>query len=30
MDFSPSGPVAKADPWRDRLDLVERLATQKK
>jgi para-nitrobenzyl esterase len=30
MDFSPSGPVAKPDPWRDRLDLVERLATQKK
>jgi para-nitrobenzyl esterase len=29
MDFSPSGPVAKPDPWRDRLDLVERLATRK-
>jgi len=30
MDFSPSGPVAKPDPLRDRLDLVERLATQQK
>jgi para-nitrobenzyl esterase len=30
MDFSLSGPVAKPDPWKDRLDMVERLATQKK
>ncbi len=30
MDFSPAGPSAKADPWKDRLDLVERLAEQKK
>src|SRR5579872_499570 len=30
MDFSPTGPVAKEDPWKDRLDLVERLAEQKK
>jgi para-nitrobenzyl esterase len=30
MDFSLSGPVAKPDPLKDRLDLVEKLATQKK
>jgi hypothetical protein len=30
MDFSLSGPVAKPDPLKDRLDMVERLATQKK
>src|SRR5580658_697883 len=30
MDFSATGPVAKPDPWKDRLDLVERLAEQKK
>ncbi len=27
MDFAASGPAAKADPWRTRLDLVERLAS---
>jgi para-nitrobenzyl esterase len=26
MDFSAAGPVGKADPWKTRLDLVERLA----
>jgi para-nitrobenzyl esterase len=26
MDFSPTGPVAKPDPWKTRLDLVEKLA----
>ncbi len=30
MDFSPTGPVAKPDPWRERLDLIERLASQQK
>ena len=30
MDFTATGPVAKADPWKDRLDLVERLAEPKK
>ena len=30
MDFTATGPVAKADPWRERLDLVEKLAAQKK
>lgn len=28
MEFSESGPVAKADPWKERLDLTERLETQ--
>jgi len=27
MDFTASGPAAKPDPWRTRLDLVERLAS---
>lgn len=27
LDFTPTGPVAKADPWRARLDFVERLAS---
>jgi len=26
MDFSLTGPVAKPDPWRERLDLIDRLA----
>ena len=30
MGFSPTGPVAKPDPWKERLDLVERLAERKK
>ena len=30
MDFTPAGPVGKADPWKARLDLVEHLAMQKK
>ena len=30
MDFTATGPVAKADPLKDRLDLVEQLAEQKK
>ncbi len=29
MDFTNSGPVAKPDPWKDRLDLVEGLTTKK-
>jgi para-nitrobenzyl esterase len=29
MDFSLQGPNAVADPWRERLDLTERLATKK-
>ena len=29
MDFSPAGPVAKPDPWKTRLDLVERLADKR-
>jgi para-nitrobenzyl esterase len=28
MDFSQSAPVAKADPWKQRLDLMEQLASQ--
>ena len=27
MDFTVGGPAAKADPWRTRLDFVERLAS---
>jgi len=30
MDFAANGPVAVADPWRERLDLTERLASGKK
>ncbi len=30
IDFTPDGPVSKPDPWKDRLDLVERLAILKK
>jgi len=30
MDFSLAGPVAKADPWKERLDLTERLAATQK
>ena len=29
MDFTLDGPVAKPDPWKDRLDLAERLAEKK-
>ncbi len=29
MDFSATGPAARPDPWKTRLDLVERLATPK-
>ncbi len=29
MDFTPDGPVAKPDPWKERLDLVEGIATKK-
>jgi para-nitrobenzyl esterase len=28
MDFSENGPVAKADPWKRRLDLTEKLTAQ--
>jgi para-nitrobenzyl esterase len=28
LDFTLAGPVAKADPWQTRLDLVEALATK--
>ena len=28
MDFAATGPVAKPDPWKDRLDLVEKLAAK--
>jgi para-nitrobenzyl esterase len=27
LDFAPTGPVAKADPWKARLDFIERFAT---
>jgi para-nitrobenzyl esterase len=30
MDFSLTGPVGKADPWKDRMDLIERLAERTK
>ena len=30
MDFSMTGPQAEADPWKNRLDLVEGLADEKK
>jgi para-nitrobenzyl esterase len=29
MDFTPDGPVAKPDPWKERLDLVEGMAARK-
>jgi para-nitrobenzyl esterase len=29
MDFTNGGPVAKPDPWKERLDLIERLAEKK-
>lgn len=28
MDFSESGPIAKADPWGSRLDFIDKLAAQ--
>jgi para-nitrobenzyl esterase len=28
LDFTSTGPVAKADPWKARLDLVEQLSTK--
>lgn len=30
IDFTLEGPVAKPDPWKNRLDLVERMATARK
>lgn len=30
MDFSLTGPVGKADPWKSRLDMIERLANEHK
>jgi para-nitrobenzyl esterase len=30
MNFTEQGPVAQADPWKGRLDLLERIATTKK
>jgi hypothetical protein len=27
MDFAVTGPAAKPDPWKARLDLLERFAT---
>lgn len=29
MDFSENGPTAKADPWKDRLDLTEKVEEQR-
>ena len=29
MDFALAGPEAKADPWKERLDLVEKHASNK-
>ncbi len=29
MDFTSTGPVAKADPWKERLDMVELVASKK-
>lgn len=30
LDFSLTGPVAGTDPWKDRLDLIERVVSQLK